>query len=86
MSNLAVKVAVIERERGWGSRVDDYMVCLSLEDAHNFKIEYNSKNNLDYVPDWYMKAEGDPTPIDLTDKQYKKLKKKKRMWLSTLDS
>ena len=32
-NKLAVKVAVIESESGWGSRVDDYMVCLSNDDA-----------------------------------------------------
>lgn len=51
---IAVKVAVWEYERGWGSKVDDYMVCLSVEDAN---------------ADWYMVAEGEPTAIDLTPKQ-----------------
>lgn len=55
----AVKIAVMEYERGWGSKIDDWMVCLSVEDAN-------------------------PMPIDVTDKQFKKLKKEKRVWLSHL--
>lgn len=29
ISNLAVKIAVIESEAGWGRKIDDWMVCLS---------------------------------------------------------
>lgn len=34
---LVCKVEVVESERGWGSRVDDYVVCLTLQDAEQFK-------------------------------------------------
>lgn len=84
MGNLAVKIAVIESERGWGRKIDDYMVCLTVEDAKEFKKEFNSKNTEDSAPDWYMAAEGEPLPIDLDDKQFKRLKKSKRLWLSVL--
>jgi hypothetical protein len=83
MSILAVKITVIESELNWGSKIDDYMVCLSIEDALAFKEEFNSKNNLP-TPDWYMFADGEPAPIELTDKQYSKLKIEKRLWLSYL--
>ena len=84
MIHLAVKIPVIESEKDWGRKVDDHMVCLSNEDAIEFKKEFNAKNNLDATPDWYMSCEGEPTPIDLTSKQYKILKANKRVWLSTL--
>jgi hypothetical protein len=73
---LAVKVAVIESERGWGQKIDDYMVCLSIEDANKFKQEFNSENTESAVP----------VAIDITDSQMKKLKntKTQRMWLANL--
>lgn len=86
MTNLAVKIAVIESEAGFGSRLDDWMVCLSIEDAHQFKKEFNAENNKSYVPSWYMRAEGEALPIELNDKQYQKLLSGKRAWLSTLKS
>lgn len=85
MGNLAIKIAVIESEAGWGRKVDDWMVCLSIEDAKAFGKEYNSRNNLSVVPDWYMQVEGEPVPIDLNDKQFEKLKSENRVWLSTLE-
>jgi len=84
MSNLAVKIAVIESEAGWGRKIDDWMVCLSNDDAKIFEKEFNSKNDSTTVPNWYMQVEGDPISINLTDDQYSKLKKDKRVWLSTL--
>ena len=84
MENTAYTIAVIESEKGWGSKVDDYMVCLSPEDALAFKTEFNAENDKDTVPDWYMYAEANPKPIELVDKQFTELKSKKRMWLSEL--
>jgi hypothetical protein len=86
MSNLAVKIAVIESELGWGSKIDDWMVCLSITDAKAFTQEFNSKNTDATAPNWYMIAEGDPIPIELNDKQYEKLKAEKRVWLKALNS
>jgi hypothetical protein len=86
MSNLAVKIAVIESEAGWGRKVDDWMVCLSIEDAKEFKKEFNSGNNLPNTPDWYMQVEGEPIAIDLNDNQFSKLQSEKRIWLSVLNS
>lgn len=81
---LAIKIAVIESELGWGSKIDDWMVCLSVEDAKAFEVEFNSENKKKRTPNWYMKVEGEPMPIDLTSNQYKVLKVEKRVWLSTL--
>jgi len=85
MGNLAVKIAVIESEAGWGAKIDDWMVCLSVEDAKAFEKEFNSKNTESSAPDWYMMAEGEPKPIDLNDEQFSKLQLEKRVWLSTLN-
>lgn len=84
MTNLAVKIAVIESEAGWGRKIDDWMVCLTVEDALKFKKEFNSKNTETSAPDWYMQVEGDPEPISLTDIQFNKLKKDERVWMSSI--
>lgn len=84
MSKVAVKIAVWEFERGWGSKIDDWMVCQSVEDALKFKQEFNSKNTEDSAPDWYMICRDEPVAIDLTDKQYDELVKQNRTWLSYL--
>lgn len=86
MSNLAVKIAVIESESGWGRKIDDWMVCLSTKDAKAFEKEFNSENKSSSAPDWYMQVEGEPKPIDLTDKQFSKLQEDKRVWLSVLNA
>ena len=57
------KIFLIESERGWGQRVDDVLKFDTREEAVKYKDEFNSKNNLDYVPDWYMYADG-PHPVD----------------------
>ena len=87
MTHTVVKIAVIESERDWGRKVDDWMVCLTAEDAKKFEKEFNSKNTELVAPDWYMQVEGDPKPIDLTDSQYEALNHSKngRMWLSSLN-
>ncbi len=80
--NTAVKIAVIESEVGWGRKIDDWMICQSVEDAENFRAEFNSKNLESTAPNWYMQAEGEIIPIDLTDDQMEILKLFKRCWLS----
>ena len=80
----AVKIPVIESERGWGRKIDDWMVCLSVEDTKQFEQEFNSKNIETTTPDWYMQVEGEPEPIDLNDEQFDFLQKHKRVWLSML--
>ncbi|MDD5149803.1 MAG: hypothetical protein PHC28_04895 [Flavobacterium sp.] len=51
-----IKVYIIESERGWGQKIDEVKEFPDLETANKFINEYNSKNDLDYVPDWYMYA------------------------------
>ena len=80
----AIKIAVIESERGWGSKIDDYMVCLDVDDAKAFAQEFNSYNISETTPDWYMVVESEPTVIELNDKQYEALLHYKRIWLSGL--
>jgi hypothetical protein len=84
MKNLAFKVAVIESEAGWGSKIDDYMVCLTVDDAELFKVEFDSENTESATPDWYMCTYGNPIPIDLNDTQYDILMHRKRIWYSLL--
>ncbi len=51
-----IKVNIWEYERGWGSKVEDVLEFDTLEEAQTFIKDYNSKNTLDVVPDWYMTA------------------------------
>ena len=87
---LAVKIAVWEYERGWGNKLDDWMVCLDIGDALKFKEEFNSRNTDDVAPDYYMQCEGEPLPIELDDEQYDRLKEgsykgtRGRIWLYSL--
>lgn len=76
------KIALIESEKGWGRKVDDYMLCLSIEDAKLFKSEYNSKNTSSYTPDSYTQIEGEPEEmiISLAAHEYLKNSKSKRLW------
>lgn len=62
------KVAIIESERGWGSKVDEVKIFEKFEDAKAFQKEFNRPNEEDYaktkrVPDWYMQAE-DPYYVE----------------------
>lgn len=83
-NKLAVMIPVIESERGWGRKVDDHMVCLTTEDTRAFEKEFNSKNQADSTPEWYMQVEGEPITVDITESQMKYLVKNKRVWLSEL--
>ena len=84
MTKLAVKIAVLESEKGWGSKIDDWMVCLNIEDALLFKSEFNAENDLEQTPDWYMMVIDEPVAINLTDGQYEYLLKENRVWLSDM--
>lgn len=54
---MKTRVIIREFERGWGNKIDEIKEFDTLEEANEFCWEFNSKNNLDYVPDWYMTAE-----------------------------
>ena len=54
----AYRVDIIESERGLGSKIDETIYFDNEAEARQYAIDYNRKyNNLDYVPDWYMRAE-----------------------------
>ena len=53
---MSVKVEIIESERGWGSKIDEIREFDTREEAEEFVEEFNSHNNKDRVPDWYMYA------------------------------
>lgn len=80
----AFKVPVYESEKGWGSKLDDFMVCLTRTDAEHFITEFNSKNDKEVVPDWYMYATNDIVECELTDAQLKVVKKHNRYWFKGL--
>lgn len=54
----AYRVDIIESERGWGQKLDETIYFDNESEARKYAEDYNNKyNNLDYVPDWYMRAE-----------------------------
>lgn len=86
MINTAVKIALKETEFVWGEKIDDWMICLTNEDALQYKKEFNRNESNDFVPpQWHMFIDGEPLPIELTEKQMNYLKEKKRVYLSTLN-
>jgi hypothetical protein len=86
MKNLAYRIPVIESEKGWGRKIDDYMVCLTSEDCLEYKKDFNSENTDDVTPDWYMVVEGEPEEIYLSDEQYEILESESdsRHWYKPL--
>ena len=50
-------VTIIESERGWGQRVDEVKEFDDYDEAKAFMDKFNSKNDKEEVPDWYMRAE-----------------------------
>ena len=83
---VAIKVQIIESEAGWGTKVDDHMICIDLENANQFIKEFNSKNTSKTVPSWYMYAEG-KEEIYCTESQFKALNEhpQKRMFIDEFD-
>ncbi len=51
-----IKVNIWEMDRFMGSKLDEVKTFNTLEQAEVFCKEYNSHNNLPYVPEWYMVA------------------------------
>jgi hypothetical protein len=50
------KVNIWEMDRFMGSKLDEVKTFDTLQQAEDFCTEYNSHNNLPYVPEWYMVA------------------------------
>lgn len=53
------KVLIWESELGWGKKLDETKYFDTLKEAEKFVKEFNSSNNEDEVPNWYMYAEID---------------------------
>lgn len=53
---MRFRVDIIESERGWGQKIDETKYFDDATEAYKFVEDFNSKNNLPYVPDWYMYA------------------------------
>lgn len=54
----AFKVQLTEFERGWGQKPWDTIYFDNEAEARQYAIDYNRKhNNLDYAPDWYVRAD-----------------------------
>lgn len=54
----AYRVDLIESERGWGQKIDETLYFDNEAEAREYARDYNLRhNNLDYVPDWYIRAE-----------------------------
>jgi hypothetical protein len=53
----AYRVDVIERERGWGSKLDESLYFDNEDEARNYVQTFNARNTATTVPDWYMVAE-----------------------------
>lgn len=54
----AYRVDMIESERGWGQKIDEVLYFDNEQEAKEYARDYNLKyNNLDYVPEWYIRAE-----------------------------
>lgn len=64
MAKFRWRVDIIESERGWGQKIDDRKFFDTEQEARDYVVEYNKDNNLDYVPDWYMRADG-PTKVQV---------------------
>lgn len=86
MARVAYKIAVYDSERGWGKKLDDYIVCPSAEEGLKFQKDFNSKNIDDVTPDFYSICEGDPTPIEVTDEQWDNIEKHGNQWFKNLDN
>ena len=59
-------VQVIEYERGWGNRLDFEKEFETYEEARTWQIEFNSQNDEEIVPDWYMMA---ADPVEFNDER-----------------
>jgi len=86
MKKTAVKIAVIESERGWGRKIDDYMVCLTNKELWNFKENLIVKTRKIQRQIGTCNVKVTQIPIDLDEKQYEELEKHKRIWLRALEN
>ena len=50
-------VNIIESELDWGQKIEEVKEFDDLISANTFIEDFNSENDLDIVPGWYMYAE-----------------------------
>ena len=53
---MKFKAAIMEYERGWGSRLDEVHEFDTVEEQEKFIEDFNAQNTSPTVPDWYMVA------------------------------
>lgn len=51
-----IKVGIFESEKGWGRNLLNYKLFNSIEDADDFILKFNSKNDLKQTPEYYIFA------------------------------
>jgi hypothetical protein len=51
------RVTIIESDRFMGQKIDGYRRFETKEEAQNWVTKYNSQNDSDTVPEWYMYAQ-----------------------------
>lgn len=83
-TKTAIRVPIIESEKGWGQKIDDYVICIDSEAAKAFIIDYNSKNTESKTPDWYMYASNDISTIEVTRNQFNYIVNHGNTWLNHL--
>lgn len=76
MTKPVVKQQWDESERGWGRRPDGYSLHLTIADAKAYIAEYWARMPKE-VPDCYSMPDGDPFVVDVSDDEYKLIKKSK---------
>lgn len=60
------KVELWESERGWGQRLDEVREFDDAQKALDFYREFNTENDKDEVPAWYMFAKK-PVMVEIKD-------------------
>ena len=50
------RVAIMEYERGWGSKVESIKSFKTIAAAKKYCEKFNSVNDKPQAPDWYMVA------------------------------
>ncbi len=64
-----------ESERGWGVRPNHFTVHISLKQLNDYVAWYNkTNNNLDEVPDEYIRTSGSPIQCQAEDSLYDRIK------------
>lgn len=68
------EIEIIESERGWGQKTDEYVYFPYEDEAKSYVKDYNSKNTDAVTPDWYMYA-ANPRLVLVSRDHYYSIKK-----------